>query len=144
MRTECEFFVFFLFFSLTRKEKKIEKWKNKIDFVYIPVQRGENYARASETKDTSYVFAPIGKQTSTRSADPIAAAGCPTFTDNSLALPPWFRIIHSHCATSVDCGSDAQHLRRSSSNAFFSIRRTWPIRSCYGIIISTRRPTHCF
>lgn len=37
MRKECEFF---FFFSLTKKEKRIEKSKNKIDFVYIPVQRG--------------------------------------------------------------------------------------------------------
>lgn len=42
------------------------------------------------------------------------AAECPTFTDNSLGPLPWFRIIHSHSATSVDRGSVVEILRRDA------------------------------
>lgn len=59
------------FFSLNKKQLK------KKNFAYtcsVRKNEGKNDARASETKNTSYVFAPIGKQPSTRSADPIATS----------------------------------------------------------------------
>ncbi|OAD51948.1 hypothetical protein WN48_03747 [Eufriesea mexicana] len=71
------------------------------------------------------------------------AAECPTFTDNSLGPPPWFRIIHSHSATLVDRGSVAEFLRRDAFGRQTISRSAAPDPTDSHEILQLFRPSGC-
>lgn len=89
-----------IFFSLNKKQLK------KKNFAYtcsVRKNEGKNDTRASETKNTSYVFAPIGKQPSTRSADPIATS-CGRVSNFHWQLVRSAAIVSNHSQSLRDVG----------------------------------------